>query len=174
MRFHLALTLLLPWCELVLGALATCTLCLGPSLLAVDLEGAQTAGLVLLGREDAAGGTALGSMQLALELYCLARPDGVDGSALPRPILKVLDMRCKLGLQRTELEEGGDCSGKVLVQALEKGGHKRTGPVVLVIKLAMDKGCHLLKVLFGVVERLLEGADLLELVGAPLSLVSEH
>lgn len=63
-------------------------------------------------------------------------------------------------------------SGKDEVREDVKNAH--TPAVVLVVDGALEQGPQLLKVLLGLVQGVLEGADLLELVGAPVGLVGEH
>lgn len=46
--------------------------------------------------------------------------------------------------------------------------------VVLVVALSIQKRRQVLEVLLGLVQRLLQGAHLFELVGPPLPLVGEH
>lgn len=105
------LLLLLPGRELLVGAPAALALGLGAFLLAVDLEGAEAAGLFLLGGEDAARGAALGAVQLALEVEGLAGPDGVDGTALARPVAEVLGVGGELFGEGVEFDEGFGCGG---------------------------------------------------------------
>jgi hypothetical protein len=49
-----------------------------------------------------------------------------------------------------------------------------TPAVVLVVDGALEQGPHLLEVLLSLVQGVLDGADLLELVRAPVGLVGEH
>lgn len=56
----------------------------------------------------------------------------------------------------------------------EKYENAHTPAVVLVVDGALEQRPHLLEVLLGLVQGVLEGADLLELVGPPVGLVGEH
>lgn len=79
----------------------------GAALDAADEKGAEAALRRLLGRgEDAAGGAALGAMQVLLQSVRVADPSRVDGPARSSPVLEGEDVVIEPGAQGPQLLDG--------------------------------------------------------------------